>query len=585
MADTRTDDEKARDCLKTLSFLELVRQPYEAMVDDILTYIHHGRRTIKDKGKQKGKKTGTDIYDGTALHAVNMAGDGLAGYSFSRSFRWFEYTLPGKLNFPKWSGMRAWSGKRMDEYPDVKEWLEACEEVMYAAFLRSNFYDVAPEKVKDCVSLGTVTALIEEDMENGRNVFTIPHFRECYIAENMYGEVDTLYRDYTMTMRQLVDRFGLDHLDEVSLGFKTNYEKNPHQDMEIVHAIYPRKDYDPNKKDSKNKPWVSLWLLKHRRTTDKHGKAMILEEKGYDNKPFITWRWRKNNDEWYGRSPCWDAFVDIMTANQMARTNLVAGHKMAEPPMIAPADLRGMVQTGPRGWTFIQGKVTKDNIPLPLQERIQLPFALEMQDRMDEKIREHLFVDFFLLLSQAAQENRNLTATQVIEMMGEKAAVLGPRIGHMESESANPIHDRMFAIERNAGRIPEPPEILLEYSGGDIEIDYMGPLSQAQKKLFKSQGINAGLESMAPLVAMFPEAVHVIKPYETAKILLESTGFPSKGTTSEAEFQEIVEGIKEQLAAQQALAEGTEIAKALPGAGKAIEEGSPLALLAEGEGA
>jgi len=581
MADKRSDEEKGKDCLNILKVLKQIRQPYEGMIDDILTYIHHGRRTVSGKTGQKGNKTGRQVYDSTALGAVNLSSDGLAGYSFSRSFRWFEYTLPGKFNFPRWSGMRAWSGKRMDEYPDVKNWLESCEEVMYAAFLRSNFYDISPEKVKDAITIGTVNVDIEEDMDAGRIIFTLPHFRECYIAENAFGEVDTRYRQYKLTLRQLVKKFGAETMQNAMTDFEDRYNKNRHEELEVLHAIFPRDEYDPYKVDKLNKPYASMWFL----LTGTKGRSNVnlLLESGYDERPFICWRWRKNNDEWYGRSPCWDAFAEVMRGNQAARTNLIAAQKMAEPPMIGPEDLRGLVQTGPKGWTFMQN-YNKDKIPQMLNTVSALPFAIDEQERIDQKIREHLFVDFFLLLSQTAQENRNITATQVVEMMGEKAAVLGPRIGRMESEDANPIHDRMFAIEQRAGRIPEPPDILLEYTESGIEIDYMGPLSQAQKKLFKSQGINAGIEALGPLAEIQPQVIDVIDPDETARILLESVGFPSKATRDDAAIAKIRKIREQQQQVAQTIEAGSEIAKALPAAGKAPEPGSPLeSLMAEGE--
>ena len=565
--------------MATRDALAKIRLPFEPMVDDILTYVHHSRRRVNEDKSQRGRKTGTDIYDGTAFHALNLLSDGLAGYSCSRAFRWFEYTLPGKLNFPRWSGMKSWSGKRMDEFPEVKRWLEDCEEVLYQAFLRSNFYDLAPEMIKEAASVGTVTVMVEEDVRAGRIIFTIPHFRECFVAENIFGLVDTNYRESYYTLKQLVEKFGIERMEEVKPGFTASYEKNMHDELLVLHAVYPRSDFDPEMVNAKNKPFASIWLLK-----DAQGPNKIIAESGYNENPAVTWRWKKNSDEWYGRSPCWDAFVEIMTANQQAKTNLIAGHKMAEPPMVSPSDLRGMVQSGPRGWTYIDGKITKDNVPVPLVTGIQLPYALEMQDRTKQIIRDHLFVDFFLMLSQVALENKNLTATQVVEMAGEKAAILGPRIGRMESEAFNPIHDRMFAIEKRARRIPKPPAVLLEYAGANIEVDYMGPLSQSQKKLFKSQGIRGGLGSLAEMMQIDPLVKYVIEPFETARLLLEAQGFPSKALRNEDDLKKAIAVAYKQAQEQQMLSEALATAQAVPAAGKAPEEGSPLALLTENAG-
>ena len=119
MADTRTDEQKAKDCEKTLTALAEIRRPFEADIDTIITYINHGRRKITDTSASKGKKTGMEVYDDTALGAKNLLVDGMCGYTCARSLRWFGFILPGKLNFPRTSAMRAWTGKRMDEYPEV----------------------------------------------------------------------------------------------------------------------------------------------------------------------------------------------------------------------------------------------------------------------------------------------------------------------------------------------------------------------------------------------------------------------------------------------------------------------------------
>lgn len=567
MADTRTDDQKAKDAMAVKEILAQIRRPYEPMIDDILTYIQHSRRRIMEG--QKGEKTGSDVYDGTALGALNLLSDGLFGYLVAPSLRWFGLTLPGKLIFPRSSGMRAWSGKKMDEYPEVKQWLEDCEEVLYAAFLRSNFYDSMPEFLRDGTGPGTATLLAEEDLKKDRIVFAVPHFRECYIAENRFGLVDTNYRIFKMTLRQLVDKFGLEKMDEADRGFKKRYEKDKHQELEVLHAVYPREDYDPGKLNGINKPVASLWVLVT--------KTKLLMESGYEEGPAITWRWRKNSDEVYGRSPAWDAFVDVMTANQEAKTNLIAAHKMVEPPMIGPEDLRGKIHDGPKGWTWVdQRQLEKGVVPKPLLENVQLPFGIEQMDRLDKRIKENFHVDFFLMLYQTAFNKIQITATQVLEMQGEKAAILGTRIGSLQTEALNPIIDRVFSIERRAGRIPDPPEILMQYGGRSIEVDYLGPLAQAQKRLFKAQGIAAGIEALTPLARIFPESLDVVDADETARELLEARGFPSKTLRSEEEIAQIRGQRAKQQQAASAMAGASQMAKALPAAGKAAEPGSPL---------
>jgi len=588
MPDNRPDEEKAKDAKKFLDVLKRIRQPYEYMVDEVIKFVHHGRRKITDKEWGRGKKTGMDVYDGTAISASNLATDGISGHSFSKSYHWFNYTLPGRLNFPRYSGMRAWSGKRMDDYPDVRLWLEDCEEVMYAAFLRSNFYDVGPEVVREAITIGTVNVLIEEDILHSRSIFTIPHFRECYIAENQFGTVDTRYRVYSCELRHLTEKFGVDQMKKAIPGFEEQYKQNPYTEKELIHAIFPRSDYDPSLLNGSNKAFASWYVLTSPLVfLYEKDRYESQDESGYDDNPLLTWRWRKNNDELYGRSPAWDAYVDIVKGNQQARTNLIAGHKSVDQPIIAPEDMRGNIERGPAGISYMDRMLMKDAYPRPLfPTPPELPYGEEQQDRTDKIIREHFHVDFFLMLWQAAMNKVQMTATQVIEMSGEKAAILGNRMGRMETEFGNPVHDRMFFIEERAGRIPMPPQILIDHIGNRrIEVDYLGPLAQAQKIIFKSKAIRGGIQALGEMSQVYPEVAKVIKPIPVAREYLMNIGFPVRHFNTDEEIDAIRQAEEAQLEAEQDVAEGVEIAKAASKLTRTVEPNSPLeAIMGGGEG-
>lgn len=575
MVAKKTEEDKVKDAKNALTALKETRQPFEGEVDNIITYVTHGRRKITDKRQNKGKRTGTETYDSTALEAVNVFVDGLCGYTLSRSFRWFAYMLPGKMKFPKTSIMRGWSGKRLDEFPDVKVWLADFEEAMYSAFLKSNLYDIVGQVVRDAVSIGTVTPILEEDKKKERFVIQVPHFRECFLAEDRFGVVDTNYRVYDISLRNLVKKFGVEKMREVIPTFDTIYEKNPYQEKEVLHAIYPREDYTPGRLDRGGLPVAGDWFISNDTAPTK-----LIEESGYPEMPSFSWRWRKNGDEICGRSPVWDAMVEVMTAQQQGRTNLIAGQKAAEPPMVGVEDLRNKVNKGPQGWTWISNM---ENMPKPLVTGMQIPFSVEAQTRTDEKIRAHLQTDFFMLLSRAAMAKVELTATQVFEMSGEKAVIIAGRVGQMESEFMGPLHTRAVSIEGRAGRLPLPPDIILESGNSNYEIEYLGPFSQIQKRLYKSKGIRAGLEALTAMAQMFPEASLVIDPIQTARDLWESSGGPVKNFR---DVEEVEAMIKQRSEAAMVEGQGPAIAKllkAIPGLGKEAEEGSMLQkLLTEG---
>ncbi len=583
MPEAMTEEKKIKIYLNNLTSLSKIREPFEPMIDDVTTYVNHGRRKIKDN-TTKGTKTGLEIYDGTAITAKNLMRDGLCGYTVSQHFRWFEYTLPGKFNFPRWSGMRSWTGKRMDEYPEIKHYLLDREEVSTAAFLRSNFYDLYPDFIDDGLTIGTATFDIEEDLYSGRIVFNVPHFRECFIAEDRYGWVDTNYRLYNISLRNLIDRFGFEKMKLVDPNFPNLYEQNPYQEKEILRIRYPRKDYKPERLDASNKPFASIWI-------DKKAKK-IIEESGTDDLSSITWRYRVNNDERpYGRSPSWDALVEILKANQQGKTNLKAGHRAVEPPFIAPSDLRGKVNKDPDGWTWYDN-FTGDRTPKPLYTNMQLPFGIEQQERTDKIIKEYFHVNFFLMLSQAAFEKVEMTATQSMGIQSEQAAILGVRIGRLRNEVLDPINDRVCNIEERAGRMPEVPAILQDYidilarrgEATSIETDHLGPLAQYQKRIFILQGINAGIEFLGRITPIAPEAMDEINIQETVRNGLDACSWPASCLNTDEQIKKIREIRQQKREAAEALQAGEQISKMVQRTGKEIEPNSAMDFVMGGKG-
>ena len=583
MDNLQTDREKAKEITDHLAILRLIRQPYEAQIDEVIKYVNHSRRKIIDKDINKGLKTGIDVYDGTAISAANILTDGLCGYTATPSLIWYKYTLPGKLNFPRTSGMRGWSGKRMDEYPEVREWLTDCEDVTWSAFLRSNFYDVIPEFIKDGVSIGTSTMLIEEDLKKDRIVFTCPHFREGYFAEDRYGVVDTYFRVYKISLRDLIDKFTIERMSKIFLDLTNMLKRNPFEEREVLHATFPRRDISPYRIDNKNMPVASYWII-----MDK--KNEILGEDGYEELPSVTWRWRKNNDEICGRSPSWDAYIEIMKGNQQGKTNLIAGHKAVDGPMVAVESMRGKIFKEAGATTFVQNMEREK--PEPLLTNMQLPYGIDQQDRTDKIIREFFYVDFFLMLNRAAFEKVELTATQTIGMQAEQATVLSIRTGRLGSEAYNPTHDRVFAIEDRNRRIPMPPDLLQEQilllsrkgRKTKIEIDYVGPLAQVQKRLVKYQAIRAGLEFLGSMQQIAPESMDEVNISQIIREGLDSISFPANCLNSDEQRDKIRQVRQQKREMEESIQAAGEIGKVVQRTSKEVQPGSPMEMIMGGGG-
>lgn len=593
---SRTDNQKAKDCEKYLEVLAGQRLYWEPMVDNIITYVNHGRRFINDRNLWPGQQTGQEIYDDTAMLARNKLRDGMVGNLCSRNQPWFAQTLPGKINFPRASGMRAWNGQSLDSYPQVQKWLQDSNDVLYSAFNRSNFYDVNTEFISDGATTGTGYMIIEEDVKNARSVFTVPHYRECYIAENEFGMVDTIYRVYQMTLKQFAEKFGMETMKAADRNFEKAYEQNFYAQRDVLHAIYPRSDFDPRRIDAKGKRWESVWVYRQGgKMLSVNGGGLakgddqitMLEEGGYDSMSTVAWRWNKNSDEVYGRGPAHEAFVAIALANQMGRTNLKTGQQAAEPPLVAYSDQRGAIQRGANGITYLESNRgdIRTRMPQQLTNGVQnLPFTIDYQERVGRIINEHFYTDVFQMMSQlaAAGQSERMVVDQIQELLGEKAAILGTRVGRLQTEAFNPIINRMYQIEAAAGRIPEPPDILLSSIHSGVEIEYLGPLAQAQTRLTKVRSIQSFLQLAGQVAQFDPTVPHYVNAEYTLRELRDAVGAPVSCIRTPEEITAIQQSINQKASQEQSAQTIPKMAKAAAALAKSPESGSILQKLMGG---
>jgi len=185
--------------------------------------------------------------------------------------------------------------------------------------------------------------------------------------------------------------------------------------------------------------------------------------------------------------------------------------------------------------------------------------------------------EFFTLLSRAAMDGRQLNVPQVLEMQGEKAVMLGTVVGRLISDCFDPLVDRVFQIEWNAGRIPPPPDILVQQMGGSrITVHYMGPLAQAQRRLFRTQGIYQSLEALRPLAEIRPDVYDNVDLDVMSREIMEATGLSAKVIKDPRIVAKERAALAQQIAQEKQTQMMLQLAQQVPNLSKAPEEGSPV---------
>lgn len=495
------------DLLKKQRFLEQERTPWDGGIwQDVADNFNTLRENMKGFDLE-GKKQGTKLYDGTPVGALNLFADGLQGAVIPQSVPWFSQKLPRKFAL-------------LEDVPEIRIWTREMQEGMYSEYANSNFYSEMNPFIRDGASIiGTLT--IEEDMVNGRLIFKARHPGEGYIAVNQFGEVDTYHRVFEITARQALQKFK--DVTKFSQGLQSALENNsnPYKKFKFLQAISPRTDFDDRSLSNRKKRFASLTIEFPPANQSIGDTHPILKESGFDVFPVMTWRYVVSGSEVYPRTPCMFALSDAETLQVMAKSHTRAGEIAANPWMIIPAEQAGRVRTGPGGMNYIGDDM--DRIPKAGVQGGNYPISIDREDKKRDMIEKHLHVDTFLMLQQA---QRQMTAEEVRERTGEKNVVLSASIGNLYS-TFDRVGDFVYIKGVEAGRIPPPPDILIEAMGGErLDTIYLGPFAQTQKRLFEKRGIQDGLESIAPLAEVYPEVLDEINAPRTARALLRADDFP-----------------------------------------------------------
>lgn len=568
MPDQKTLGESIRLRMK---HLEEVKQDYDARDLDIAKYVNPRRELLRDSQRydNKGGARGKQAFTGEPANALNIWATGMQGHMVSQSLRWFKNIV---------------SIPALNQVDEVKKYLQKYDEAMYGEYNNSNFYAILPEWFRDAGSIGTASLYTEEDIGRKVATHTVIHPREVFIAEDVYGNVDTVFRKFFLTAKQAVDKFDKPG-DKLSQTIKDNAEDHPEKRHEFIHAVFYNTDRMFGSLLSKDKQYASIYV---EMTIDATNLDGTVRESGFDINPYAVWRLRKNSDEIYGYSPAADAMVSIKKLNQMSRTLLKMAQMAAESPLNIPEHMRGHTQIKPDGHNYFERGGDKISA---INTGSQYPIAIDREDKVRQIIEDAYGVDFFLVLQRAERE---MTATEILERQAEKSVILGPQVDSLEREGLTKANDNVHVIADGAGRLPPPPQILVDAeeeakeSGQRpvrINMRLIGPLAQAQRRLFQMQPIENGLNKLGQAAVLYPKVLDKIDPDRLAEKILDTTDFPQDVMRTDPELKEYRD--KQELEQQQAqamqIAQGA--ADAYPKLAKKPEEGSPAEAIGEAIGA
>ena len=529
--------------------LENDRSSWRSHWMEISDYLipRRGRYLMDSSQYNRGKVRNSKIIDSSPTQALRTMAAGMMSGMTSPARPWFRFHTADP--------------DMMRNY-NVKAWVQQTEAVVRRILNNSNFYNTVYNVYQELGAFGTAPLYRQRspDQTIRFRQFTAG---EYVIAENDQGQVDTLGREFTMTVAQVVERFVMfgdrstpeSEWDWTGVSDATkrmwnngDYDSN----IPIIHMIQPRASFerDPERLDPKNKKFKSCYF-----ELGGDGDEM-LEEGGYDTFPAYVPRWDVLSGDIYGRSPAMDHLGDIKQLQHEQKRKAQAIDKMVNPPMVAPASLRGRPTTVIAGGTTYvdptQG-ATGFQPAYQVTPRVQ-ELMMDIQE-VQQRISRGFYADLFAMM--ISSDRRQITATEVAERHEEKLVLLGPVLQRLNVELLDPLLDDTFRFALEAGLIPPPPQELAETS---LDIQYVSLLAQAQQAV-AATGIERTLSFAGNLVGVFPDIVDNLNADAALREYSDILGNPLEMLRGEDEVASLRQKRAEQMAQQQQMQMAQEAAQ------------------------
>ncbi|MFS7308031.1 portal protein [Rahnella inusitata] len=438
---------------KQLSSLETERSSFDTHWRDLSDFILPRSSRFLTSDRNKSTRN-TKIVDPTATMANRTLSSGMLSGITSPTRPWFSLGTPDP---------------EMMEYGPVKYWLEMVQNRMNDVMNKSNWYQSLPIVYGQLGTFGTTAMSLLEDDEDVIRTHPFP-IGSYYLSNSDRLQVDTVYRKFSMTCRQIVQRFGLDNVSDSVKSAWTSQQYE--QWFDVVHVVEPNMNRDTGKMDSKNKKFASVYY--------EAGGAdnKLLSEKGFDDMPIMAPRWDINGEDVYGSScPGMIALGSVKALQLEQRRKAQAIDKLVNPPMVGPSSLRNQRASLLPGEITYVDQVSGSTSFQPayaINPRIN-ELVADIQDTRS-LINSSYFVDLFMMLQNV--NTRSMPVEAVVEMKEEKLLMLGPVLERLNDEFLDPSIDRIFNIMARKNMLPPAPP---ELAGQSLRVEYISVMAQAQK--------------------------------------------------------------------------------------------------------
>lgn len=475
--------------------------------------------------RNRGDRRSNKINDNTATLSARTLSSGMMGGLTSPSRPWFQLRT---------------GDPELNELQSVKVWLTTVRDLMNEVFLSSNLYTTLPMVYSDLGVFGTSAFAVLEDDEDVIRCYHFP-IGSYMLGTDYKGRVNTMFREFQMTVDQMVGEFGLEN---VSPRVRDLYNaKNLDAWCDVVHCVEPNRDYDPRRLHSKFKAFRSCYY-------EPGNLDECLSDKGFDSFPIMASRWQLTGEDVYGHCPGMDALGDIkaLQIEQKRKAEVIA--KQANPPMTAPESMRhAAASVLPGAITYVPSNQNGASFGPAYQVQANIQHLMMDIQENQQRIKRAFFEDLFLMLANI--QHGQMTAQEVAERQQEKLLLLGPVLERLNDELFDPLIDRVFEIMLRRNLLPPVQD---ELKGvGNLNVEYVSIMAQAQK-LAGIGGVERLVQFVGNLSAADPDTLDKLDLDATVDVMANMLGVPPKIVRDQKAIDQRRQARQQQQQRQQAMA-------------------------------
>lgn len=444
----------------------------------------------------------------------------------------------------------------VDEDNEAKKYLERNTKIMRRAMFDpvSQFKRTMKMTDHDLAAFGQGVAQVEYDRDSVSLLYRNWHLRDVVWCQNARGVIDTVFRRFKMSVRELNKYFK----GNISPKLKIELEKDKYREIDCLHVEMPSEDYifEGGKKTSQ--PVVSLFIDIE--------NQFVMEQTGIPETSYVIPRWILAGQAPYAISPAIVAALpDARLIQAMSLVILDAGEKSVNPPIIyQDGVLRGDLNMYAGGATAVDPEYDEamgEAVRAIQIDRSGIQHGLLLRADIKEALRAAFYLDKLDL--PPAMGSGDMTATEVMQRVQAYIRQAGPLFDPMEEDYNGQLCLKTYNLLNRNFAFGPPDEVPDSLKGKDIHFAFKSPLTETveQKKgqlFIQAQGL------LAQVANVDPGAVQMFDFRTALRDAWDGLDVPASWVRSEAQMEE--------LNAQQAEAQQAKVALEAMGAGAEVAQ-------------